>query len=54
VSSYEICYIHKLVYDKTVLEKPIPFVGMTKLITYKCPMCAIPIEETIFTEKEKE
>ena len=44
----EICYIHKIAYTKTVIEEPIPFAGMTKFITYKCPMCVMPIERTVY------
>ena len=44
----EICYIHKIAYTKTVIEEPIPTVGITKFITYKCPMCVMPIEETVY------
>tara|TARA_R100000664_G_C2683558_1_gene90528 strand:- start:243 stop:455 length:213 start_codon:yes stop_codon:yes gene_type:complete len=40
----EICYIHKIAYTKTETEEPIPFAGVVKLTTYKCPMCATPIE----------
>ena len=47
-----ICPIHKIAYTKTELEEPIPFAGMVTLTTYKCPMCAIPIEETEY-EGEK-
>jgi len=44
----DICFIHKVAYTKTIIEEPIPTVGMTKFITYKCPMCVIPIEETVY------
>ncbi len=35
-----ICPIHKIAYTKTETEEPIPFAGVVKLTTYKCPMCA--------------
>ncbi len=44
----DICFIHKIAYTKTITEEPIPTVGMTKFITYKCPMCVMPIEETVY------
>ena len=44
----DICFIHKVAYTKTVIEEPIPTVGITKFITYKCPMCVMPIEETVY------
>ena len=49
----EICYIHKIAYPKTVTEEPIPFAGVVKLTTYKCPMCAIPVEETEYATDNK-
>ena len=48
----EICYIHKIAYTKTVTEEPIPFAGVVKLTTYKCPMCSHPIEGIEY-EKER-
>ena len=48
----EICYIHKIAYTKTETEEPIPFAGVVKLTTYKCPMCAYPIEGIEY-EKER-
>ena len=47
-----ICPIHKLAYTKTETEEPIPFAGVMKFVTYKCPMCVVPIEETEY-EKER-
>tara|TARA_R100000084_G_scaffold104177_1_gene60593 strand:- start:25 stop:195 length:171 start_codon:yes stop_codon:yes gene_type:complete len=47
-----ICPIHKIAYTKTETEEPIPFAGVVKLTTYKCPMCTVPIEETEY-EKER-
>ena len=46
------CPIHKIAYTKTETEEPIPFAGMVTLTTYKCPMCAVPVEETEY-EKER-
>ena len=46
MSEDDICYIHKIAYTKTETEEPIPFAGVVKLTTYKCPMCVNPIEET--------
>ena len=51
MSEDDICYIHKIAYTKTVTEEPIPFAGVVKFTTYKCPMCTHPIEGT---ECEKE
>ena len=39
-----ICYIHKIAMKKHVEEEPIPFLGIKKFVTYKCPMCTIPVE----------
>ena len=39
-----ICYIHKIAMKKHVEEEPIPFLGIKKFVTYKCPMCNIPLE----------
>ena len=41
----EICYIHKIAFIKEVEEEPIPFYGIKKFVTYRCPMCTINIEE---------
>jgi len=48
-----ICPIHKIAYTKTESEEPIPFAGMVKLTTYKCPMCVIPVEETEYATDNK-
>ena len=45
MKSDEICYIHKIAYTKIVTEEPIPFAGVMKFVTYKCPMCEHPMEE---------
>ena len=45
MSEDDICYIHKIAYTKTETEEPIPFAGVMKFVTYKCPMCTNPIEE---------
>ena len=52
MNSDEICYIHKIAYTKTVTEEPIPFAGVMKFVTYKCPMCASS-EEEIEYEQER-
>ena len=39
-----ICYIHKIAMTKHVEEEPIPFLGIKKFVTYKCPMCNISVE----------
>ena len=48
-----ICPIHKIAYTKTETEEPIPFAGMVTLTTYKCPMCAVPVEETEYATDNK-
>jgi len=49
----EICYIHKIAYTKTEVEEPIPFAGVVKLTTYKCPMCATSIEGIEYEKEEQ-
>ena len=51
MSEDDICYIHKIAYTKTVTEEPIPFAGIVKLTTYKCPMCATPMEGIEYEKK---
>ena len=48
-----ICPIHKIAYTKTETEEPIPFAGVVKLTTYKCPMCATPIEGIEYAADDK-
>ena len=52
MSEDDICYIHKIAYAKTETEEPIPFAGVVKLTTYKCPMCATAVERVEY-EKER-
>jgi len=47
----DICYIHKIAYTKVEQEEPVPFAGMVKFITYKCPMCDSPMEVVDVTNK---
>jgi hypothetical protein len=41
----EICYLHKIAYTKIIEEEPIPFMGVTRFITYECPMCEMRIDK---------
>ena len=35
----KICYIHEIVFQKHVIEEPVPFAGIIKFVEYKCPLC---------------
>ena len=35
----KICYIHKVAMKAKHHEEPIPFYGIKKWVTYKCPIC---------------
>jgi hypothetical protein len=34
-----ICYIHKIAFQKYIIEEPVPFAGIIKFVEYKCPVC---------------
>jgi len=34
-----ICYIHKMAFQKYIIEEPVPFAGIIKFVEYKCPVC---------------
>lgn len=40
----KLCYIHKIALIKEDHEEAIPFLGIEKWSTYRCPMCENVIE----------
>jgi len=36
----KICYIHKIAMSEIIEEEPIPFLGIKKFKSYRCPMCS--------------
>ena len=53
MSNDEICYIHKMAYIKTERKEELPYAGVIKLTTYRCPLCASSIEGIEYEREEQ-